>query len=315
MNELVKSSPMPLSELREMAKTVVASKLFGIADESVAIGLMLLCQSDGLHPVQAMRRYHVISGRPAMKAETMLAEFQANGGKITWLRCDTTGAKAEFMSPGMGAPCTVEWTESDARAAGVLANPTWKKFPRAMYRSRVVSEGVRMSMPGVVLGIYTEDEAEEIVRHETPALTADVRATVIAKLAPPIDVESIPLAEAVDDDDTIGEDVEVFVKGESVGMRNGASAGQKAKAHILKKELGIEDSVWRERLEANYEKTSMSELSYEEAGDLIDKLERRLKTYGNHAQKMERQARREQQAIAEVATTLASLERQPGEEG
>jgi len=314
MNELVKSSPMPLSELREMAKTVVASKLFGIADESVAIGLMLLCQSDGLHPVQAMRRYHVISGRPAMKAETMLAEFQANGGKITWLRCDTTGAKAEFMSPGMGAPCTVEWTESDARSAGVLANPTWKKFPRAMYRSRVVSEGVRMSMPGVVLGIYTEDEAEEIVRHETPALTADVRASVIARLAPPIDVEPVPLAETVDDD-TIGESVEVFVHGESVGMRDGASAGQKAKAHILKKELGIEDSVWRERLEANYEKCSMAELSYEEAGDLIDKLARRLKTYGSHAQKMERQARREQQAIAEVATTLAGLEREPGEEG
>lgn len=320
--ELARNVPMPMAELRDMAKIIVASKLFGITDESVAVGLMLLCASDGLHPVQAMRRYHVISGRPAMKAETMLAEYQSHGGKITWLRCDTTGAKAEFASPGMGAPCTVEWTEADARAAGVLSNPTWKKFPRAMYRSRVISEGVRMAMPGVVLGVYTPDETEnfapssELPRSPDPVLTTADRAMVAERLKT-VDVvyDDAEHAHAADDDDDIGDLVEVFQEGESVGMRDGASKAQKARAHILKKTIGIDDGTWKERLQVNFSKSSMTDLSYEEADELIAKLEQRLETYGSAADKAARQQRRLDSAVNEIGTTLANLDRVPGMEG
>ena len=44
-----------------------------------------------------------------------------------------------------------------ARAAG-LTHPMWKKYPRQMLRSRVVSEGVRTVYPLATSGLYVEEE-------------------------------------------------------------------------------------------------------------------------------------------------------------
>jgi len=38
----------------------------------------------------------------------------------------------------------------------------WKAYPRAMMRARVVSEGIRTVFPGVVLGVYTPEEVQDI---------------------------------------------------------------------------------------------------------------------------------------------------------
>ena len=38
----------------------------------------------------------------------------------------------------------------------------WKNYPRAMLRARVVSEGIRTVFPGVVLGVYTPEEVQDI---------------------------------------------------------------------------------------------------------------------------------------------------------
>ena len=153
--------------MKEIASAVAKSGLFGLT-EPQAFTLMLLAHSQGLHETQAFLRYHVINNRPAMKADAMLAEFQANGGVVTWARHDDEACEATFECPGVGSPVTITWTREDAKRAQLLRNPMWDKYPRQMLRARVISEGVRMCMPGITIGIYAEEEARDIVVTERP---------------------------------------------------------------------------------------------------------------------------------------------------
>ena len=67
---------VPYNDIEKMANAVAASKLFGVKNPNEAIALMLVAQAEGMHPATAARDYHVIQGRPALKADAMLARFQ-----------------------------------------------------------------------------------------------------------------------------------------------------------------------------------------------------------------------------------------------
>lgn len=73
-----------VNEIESMAKQVGRSGLFGM-NEAQAFTLMLLANAKGIHPIQAVERYHVVQGRPAMKADAMLADFQQRGGTVKWV--------------------------------------------------------------------------------------------------------------------------------------------------------------------------------------------------------------------------------------
>jgi hypothetical protein len=153
-------TPLRIEDVATIAAAVARSRLYGL-DESQAMTLMLLAHSRGLHPIQAVERYHVIQGKPAMKADAMLAEFQANGGTVTWHRYDDTGCSATFSAPAVGEPVTITWTVEDAKRAKLLENHMWTKYPRQMLRARCISEGIRMTMPGIIIGIYTPEEVQD----------------------------------------------------------------------------------------------------------------------------------------------------------
>jgi hypothetical protein len=153
---------VPFSEVREMAAAAVSSRLFSdIKTPEAALTLMLLCQAEGLHPITALRRYHIINGKPALKADAMLGDFMERGGKVTWKTTTDAECEGVFMSPAMGAPVAVKWTMADAKRAGLTSNPTWSKYPRQMLRARVISEGIRLAMPSVVAGVYTPEEVQD----------------------------------------------------------------------------------------------------------------------------------------------------------
>jgi hypothetical protein len=155
MNELI-----PMSEVKEMAAAACKSGLFGLPSAEAAMALMLLCQSEGIHPMQALKRYHIIKGRPAMRADSMLAEFQRMGGKVEWLERTDKVVSAMFTHEASGS-CKFEWTIEMAKTAGLIGNPTWQKFPRQMLTARVISEACRTMLPGVVCGIYTPEEVAD----------------------------------------------------------------------------------------------------------------------------------------------------------
>ena len=85
-----------MEDLGKMAQHVAASGMFGL-NQSQAFTLMLLCESEGLHPIQAVRRYHIIQGRPTMRADAMLAEMLARGWIVVWADESLDGDTLAFL--------------------------------------------------------------------------------------------------------------------------------------------------------------------------------------------------------------------------
>jgi hypothetical protein len=144
-----------------MALAVAKSGLFGVKTPDQAMALMLIAQAEGLHPAIAATHYHVINGRPTLKADAMMARFQTAGGSVRWGEYTDKRVVGTFSHP-QGGSVEIEWTLDMAMAAGLTKNPTWKSYPRQMLRARCISEGIRTVYPGVTVGTYTPEEAEDM---------------------------------------------------------------------------------------------------------------------------------------------------------
>ena len=154
------NSIIPYNDLERMGTMLAKSKLFGMKTAEEAIALCLVAQAEGKHPATAAQEYHVIQGRPALKADAMLARFQAAGGKVNWLAYTDTEVSGEFSHP-QGGKVKIEWNIEMATKLGYHTKDNWKKFPRAMMRARCISEGVRTVYPGIAVGIYTPEEVQD----------------------------------------------------------------------------------------------------------------------------------------------------------
>lgn len=150
---------VPISDIQQMAVAVAKSGLFGVKTPDQAMALMLIAQAEGLHPAIAARDYHIIQGRPALKADAMLARFQQAGGKVEW-KVYTDAEVTGVFSHAAGGSLSVSWTIGQAFKIGLASKDNWKNFPRAMLRSRCISEGIRSVYPGCVVGTYTDEETE-----------------------------------------------------------------------------------------------------------------------------------------------------------
>jgi hypothetical protein len=153
--------PHSFEDVKNMAVTAAQSRLFGTTDVNQMTALMLIAQAEGLHPMIAARRYHVIQGRPTMKAEAMLAEFQRTGGKVEWDEHSAKRCAATFSHP-TGSTVDVEWTVEKAKSAGLVGKDNWKNYPENMLHARVVSDGVRWCYPQAVQGLYTPEEIDDM---------------------------------------------------------------------------------------------------------------------------------------------------------
>lgn len=174
------------ADMERMADCIAKSGLFGVKTQVQALALMLLAQSEGLHPVTAARDYHVIQGRPTLKADTMLARFQAAGGTVKWDSYTDKAVSATFSHPH-GGSVKVEWTIDQAKAAKLTGKDVWQQYPRAMLRARVISEGIRTVYPGVLAGMYTPEEARDMSDIQGTAETTgpDIPPSPAATSAPP----------------------------------------------------------------------------------------------------------------------------------
>lgn len=154
------SNLVPLSDITTMAEVAAKSRMFGFKNPEEAMAIMLLCQAESLHPAVAMRDYHVIQGRPALKADAMLARFQQAGGSVQWKVYTDREVTGTFSHP-QGGSLDVTWTLEQAKKIGITTKDNWAKYPRAMLRARCLSEGIRAVYPGVVVGVYTPEEVQD----------------------------------------------------------------------------------------------------------------------------------------------------------
>ena len=155
------SNIVPFVEMQQMAKAIADSRLFGLTDVNQVLALGMVAQAEGHAFATAARDYHVIQGRPALKADAMMARFQAAGGKVNWEVYTDERVTGNFSHPN-GGTLSVTWTIEQARSIGLVKPGSgWQKFPRAMLRSRCISEGIRSVYPGSVTGFYSPEEVQD----------------------------------------------------------------------------------------------------------------------------------------------------------
>jgi hypothetical protein len=178
MGALSTTNTPPPFDFASACSAVAKSGLGGIRTPEQALTLASIALADDAEasdsPIsflralgKASRDFHIISGKPALKADAMLARFQAAGGTVQWGEYTDTRCEGTFSHP-KGGTITLDWTMERAKHAGLVKDGPWKAHPRAMLRARVISEAIRTIFPGVISGLYTDDE----IRESTPAPAA-----------------------------------------------------------------------------------------------------------------------------------------------
>jgi len=178
------SNVVPFQEMDQMASAIAQSGLFGMKDKASVLALMAVAQAEGLHPATAARDFHIIQGRPALKADAMLARFQNAGGSVQWKDYTDEKVTGTFKHPN-GGELDVTWTIEQAIKIGLVKPGSgWQKFPRAMLRSRCISEGIRSVFPGSVTGFYSPEEVADFTPVEkdvTPAVNSISQSASLSK--------------------------------------------------------------------------------------------------------------------------------------
>lgn len=155
-------------KMAEMAKVVAESGLWSQFNSVPKVmGLMMLCQSDGIHPMHAVRHYDLIQGKPSKKSESQLADFYSRGGKVQWIERTDKKCRAKFFSAHCPDGVEVEWTIEQAQKAGLTGKDNWRNYPRQMLSARVQAEGVQITDPGASLGMVVTEEAIDLANGAT----------------------------------------------------------------------------------------------------------------------------------------------------
>lgn len=151
-----------IADLERMAQVVAKSNLFGAKTVEQAMALMLIAQSEGEHPATVCQDYDIIQGKPTRKTNSVLARFQAAGGRVEWLEFTDKAVVGRFTHP-QGGSLEVEWTIEMAQRAQLTGKDNWKGYPRAMLRARCIAEGVRAVYPKAIGGLMIAEEAQDVM--------------------------------------------------------------------------------------------------------------------------------------------------------
>ncbi len=184
-----------LEQVERIATAIARGGMFGSNDPNAVLTLCLLAQAEGRNPVEAFRDYHVISGKPAKKADAMLRDFLTSGGKVEWHRLDDDCADATFTHPA-GGTARIAWDKARVAQAQLGNNPMHKKYPRQMLRSRVVSEGVRTVYPGATSGLYVPEEVADFDQPAAKPTPPAPKAQRARDMTPPVEIDGQSAARA-----------------------------------------------------------------------------------------------------------------------
>ena len=199
--------PAPVSTMQDIegiGKMFERSGMFGCTQEGQGTVLAMTCVMQKMTPLEFIQTYHIVEGRPSMRADAMLAKLLEIGGEYKII--ERSPEKASVFMRYRSAEGTFTLTHEDVKAEPFY----WKKdgktpkdnyaTPRKrmqMLWARVASDGVRAVAPVVVSGLYTPEEIGDFsdepraIKTVTQApMTATVQAeakeaAVTAEVLPP----------------------------------------------------------------------------------------------------------------------------------
>lgn len=178
------TSLLPIANVADLAtagQLLAQSGMFGAKNPAEGFVIAGMCQQAGISYLEYMNTYHFIGGRVTMKADAMLARFNAAGGKHVLLKRTDEEAAVEVEWQGRKTVFRFTWEEAKnepfiyggppSAQSEQLKLPFEKrnvkdkyKTPRSrmqMLWARLVSDMVRCLFPQAVAGVYTPEEVSD----------------------------------------------------------------------------------------------------------------------------------------------------------
>ena len=175
---------MPVNSMADLAiigKTFASSGMFGCTNEQQGTILALTCMTERISPLKFNQTYHIIEGKPSMRADAMLAKFKERGGKFVIEEKSEKRAAIRLIQDGndylseitldqaMAEPFPWYWDKKDGKRT-LKTNWATPRSQKCMLWARAVSDGVRTVDPGVNMGVYTPEEVQDFSEsNEIPA--------------------------------------------------------------------------------------------------------------------------------------------------
>lgn len=294
---------VPMSELQTMAEALAGSGLFGVKTPQQALAIMLVAQAQGIPAAQACVDFDIIQGKPAMTARAMLARFQQAGGIIKWIDYKDDVCEAAFSHPQCPDPIVIRWTMADAQRAGLTNKDNWRRYPRQMLSSRVMSEGVDRCYPAASGGFYPPEVVRDFSeKNITPTAGAAERVSeesrayitdIAAQMKEWLDQGSVADAVATMDNAAFGADESVYLwtffdskqrsamKKEQERIRKALAApkitdAQRKRLEAMISEKKLDRDQWKKFCKDTFSKEHFSDLSpteYEVVCQAVDETE------------------------------------------
>lgn len=128
--------------------------------------------------MESVRGINVISGKPALSPQLMLAMINRSG-QLEDLDIDSqpTYCKVTMQRKGR-TPHTAKFGEEEAKAMGLLYRDNYKKQAPNMYRWRAISACARVVFPDVIGGLYTPEEIQSHADVEETMATIEHQAAI-----------------------------------------------------------------------------------------------------------------------------------------
>lgn len=124
----------------------------------------------GIGPMTALRSLDVIEGSVQMKAKAILARIFAAGHRVEWVEASDRACEVKITRADGLTSASVRWTIADAQRADLAGKAVWRRYPRAMLRSRALSECAELVCPDVILGLEVGDPEVTQVAAASPSV-------------------------------------------------------------------------------------------------------------------------------------------------
>jgi len=157
-----------------------------IKTPEAALFIILTGRDLGMSPVQSLRSIRVIQGKVEVAADAQLGRFHSSGGRSRWVELTDKLARLELTAPWSTSPHTETFSIEDAQRAGLASGDNWRKYPKAMLRSRAITAGLKSIGFDATAGMYgygeisgAESVAGEVVGAAEPEATSETAAEVV----------------------------------------------------------------------------------------------------------------------------------------
>ena len=158
--------PTDLDQAFRMAQILVSSGLTprGVDTPQKAFLIMAQGRELGLSTMQSLGNIYVVEGKVSLSSDLMAA-MVLKSSVCEYLRVvEMTPERATYAAKRKGGnEFRFSFSWEDATKAGLTGRATYKANPADMLRHRALSKCVRAVFPDVVAGLYSRDEAEDII--------------------------------------------------------------------------------------------------------------------------------------------------------